>query len=113
MNKYIVIYHASPDALARSMNTPPEEAAEGMKLWHQWAEKCGDHMIDLGTPLGFGQKINVDGSSADSTRHVCGYSLLQAESMDEARRLLQGHPHLSGWDASCEIEVHEAMALPG
>lgn len=21
-----------------------------------------------------------------------------------------GHPHLSGWDQSCEIEVHEALS---
>jgi hypothetical protein len=65
------------------------------------------------TPLTNGAKLNVDGTSTESERQVCGYSILKAESIEQAKELLQGHPHLSGWDASCEIEVHEAMPLPG
>jgi len=41
-----------------------------------------------------------------------GYSILQAENMDEAKELLQGHPHLD-WNAACEIEVHESLPMPG
>jgi hypothetical protein len=32
--------------------------------------------------------------------------------MEEAKKLLQDHPHL-GWNAACSIEVYEAMPLPG
>lgn len=113
MKNYIVIYHAPTAALEQMQNVPPEQAKKGMELWMQWADKCGDHLVDLGSPLANGAKLNVDGSSENSRRQVCGYSILIAEGLDQAKELLQGHPHLSGWDAACEIEVHEALPLPG
>jgi hypothetical protein len=69
-------------------------------------------MVDLGSPLAGGQRLNVGGSSVDSDRDVTGYTVLQAESIEKVKELLRGHPHLSGWDDSCTIEVHEAMPLP-
>ncbi len=36
----------------------------------------------------------------------------QAKDIEEAKKLLIGHPHLS-WNAACSIEVHETMPLPG
>lgn len=113
MNKYIVIYHAPVEALKQMENTPPEEAAEGMKVWMEWAEKCGDKLVDLGNPLGNGQQVDVDGKSSPSDKQVCGYSILKAENMDAARELLDSHPHISGWDQGCTIEVHEVLPLPG
>ncbi|QCK15785.1 hypothetical protein DCC35_14035 [Mangrovivirga cuniculi] len=101
------------DVLAKTQNTPPEEAKKGMERWQQWAEKCEDHLVDLGNPLANGEKINVDGSTEKSEREVVGYSILQAKDINHAKELLKDHPHLSGWDDSCEIEVHEAMDLPG
>ena len=113
MKDYIVIYHAPAETMAKTMDTSPEQAEEGMKEWHRWADGLGSSLKDLGKPLGFGQKLNVDGSSAPSAREVCGYSIIQAENMDEAKAKMAGHPHLSGWDAACEIEIHESMPLPG
>ncbi len=110
MKKYLVVYHANIDALKQMQSSTPEESKKGMEQWMQWAQKCGDNLIDLGNPLGMGQKLSPD-SSEPSTRQVCGYSILQATDMDHAKDLLQGHPHL-GWDGGCEIEVHEALPLP-
>jgi len=112
MKKYMVIYHAPTESLEQMQNTSPEESEKGMELWMQWAQKCGDHLLDLGNPLGGGVKLKVDGSSSKSKRQVCGYSILQADNMDHAKELLVGHPHLSGWEAACEIEVHEMLPLP-
>ena len=67
--------------------------------------------MDMGTPLGNGQKVTKQGVSP-SNKEVVGYSILQASSMDEAVAMLKGHPHLD-WVESCEVEVHEALALPG
>ena len=111
MNKYIVIYHANAEALAGMQSATPEEMGEGMKPWMTWAEACGDGLVDMGTPLGGGLKLTSGGSSP-SDREVTGYSIPQAENMAAAEAMLQGHPHL-GWAAGCEIEVHEALAVPG
>ena len=110
MKKFIVIYHAPAEAMAGMANATPEEREEGMKPWMAWAEKCGSQLLDLGSPLMGGQKLSENGSSADSQREVTGYSILEAEDMDGAKALLQGHPHLS-WGGGCDIEVHESMPL--
>lgn len=112
MKKYIVIYHAPDELMAQSANASPEEMEKGMEPWMAWAAKCGDQLVDLGNPLMGGQKLLPDGNSLSSARGVVGYSILQAESMDAAKSLLLGHPHLE-WNAACEIEVHEVMPLPG
>ena len=64
----------------------------------------------MGTPLGDGHKLTPTGNSP-SDRQVVGYSILQAESGEAARALLEGHPHLQ-WGEG-EIEVHESLPLPG
>jgi hypothetical protein len=112
MKKFIVLYHAPIDAMKQTANTSQEEQAKGMELWMQWAQKCGDKLVDLGAPLTNGQHLSPDGQSKNSNKNVVGYSVLQAENMDDAKALLKGHPHL-GWNAECAIEVHETMPLPG
>lgn len=110
MEEYVVIYHASASAVEQTKNMSPEDMKEGMELWMAWAKRCGDGLLDLGTPLGGGRKVTDSGSSP-SDKNVMGYSILQAENMEAAQALLKGHPHL-GWAAGCEIEVHESLPLP-
>lgn len=112
MKKYLVTYHAPISAVQQMANNSPEEAQEGMKHWMAWAEQCGKNLVDMGTPLGNGQVLEPGGNSEDSTRQVCGYSILEAENIQHAKQMLQGHPHLQ-WDGACQIEVHEALPMPG
>ena len=112
MKKFIVIYHAPADAMELTARMSKEDKAKGMEAWMAWAKKCGDKLVDMGAPLMGGQELMPDGASKNSDKKVSGYSVLQAENMNEAKKLLQGHPHL-GWNAACSIEVHETMALPG
>ena len=111
MKKFIVIYHAPTDAQMETSNATSEEQAKGMEAWMAWAKRCGGKLVDLGSPLANGQSLTPTGSSP-STKGVAGYSVLQAENIDEAKALLKGHPHL-GWNAACSIEVHETMEIPG
>lgn len=112
MKKFIVIYHAPIDAMKQMANTTPEEQKKGMEGWMKWAQKCGSKLVDMGTPLMNGQQLSPDGKSKASSKNVAGYSILQAENLEEAKSLLKGHPHLA-WNAECSIEVHETMPLPG
>jgi len=111
MKKFIVIYHAPAEAVAQMANASPEEMAKGMEPWMAWAAKCGDQLVDLGSPLMGGQKVLPDGTSQNSDREVTGYSVLMAENMEGAKALIEGHPHLA-WTGGCEIEIHESMPLP-
>lgn len=112
MKKFIVIYHAPIEAIQQTADASPEDMKKGMEPWMQWAQKCGSKLVDIGSPLAGGQKVLRDGKTENSKRGVCGYSILEAESMEEAKSLLAGHPHLM-WRGDCEIEVHETMPLPG
>ena len=111
MTKYVIVYHAppmSPDA------SPPE--AEVMKsvmqAWMAWGETVGSRMLDFGTPLAGGVRVAPGGATSPSDRQVAGYTMIEAESFDEALELAKQHPHLN-MPGGCEIEVHEAMPVPG
>lgn len=112
MKKFIIIYHAPIDAWKQTAETSKEDMDKGMEAWMVWAQKCGDKLLDFGTPLGNGQKLIPGGKSVNSERKVVGYSILQADSREEAEELLMDHPHLA-WKADCEIEIHESLAVPG
>ena len=111
MKTYIVTYHAPEGAMAATLNASPQALQQGMMAWRTWAQKCGNQLVDLGTPLIGSQKVLANGSSASSRSGICGYSIIKANSIDEAKNLVKDHPHLK-MGSACEIEVHEAMALP-
>ncbi len=111
MKKYMVLYHAPPSFNEKMAGMKPEEMMEEMGKWKVWMEGIGDAMLDFGNPLFGGQTVTKSGNE-NSTREVSGYSMIQAESMDTAMKLLNGHPHLA-MDDSCSIEIHEAAPAPG
>jgi len=111
MKKFIVIYYASNEAMEKMKDTDPEERKKSMEKWNEWAKKCGDGLVDMGAPLGNVQRVSKSESS-ESHGNIVGYSVLQAEGMDQAKEMLNEHPHL-GWSDGCEIEVHECMPMPG
>lgn len=112
MKKYIVLYHAPASMMKQAAKVTPAQAKAGMEGWMKWAAKCGKQLLDMGAPLAGGLKLAPDGSATASKKQVTGFSVLEAKSMAEAKKLLKGHPHLK-WGADCTIEVHEAQPLPG
>lgn len=110
MTKYAFIYHA-PQTPAEATPADPEQMEAVMGEWNAWAGKVGDRMVDFGTPLAGGIRVTPEGTSP-STREVVGYSIIEADDMDAALQLARNHPHLN-MPGGCEIEVHEAQAIPG
>ena len=110
MTKYLFIYHA-PMTPADATPPTPEQMEAVMGQWNAWAGKVGDRMVDFGTPLAGGVQVTPDGTSP-STREVAGYTLIEADSMDDALALAKDHPHLN-MPGGCTIEVHEALPVPG
>ncbi len=110
MSTYVFVYHA-PMTPAEATPASPEEMEAVMAQWMAWAGSVGDRMVDFGTPLAGGVRVTPD-STSPSTREVSGYSIIEADSMDDALALAQSHPHLT-MPGGCEIEVHEALPVPG
>lgn len=110
MKKFVVIYHAPAEAMAAMAEATPEQKMEGMKPWLAWKDSVGDQMVDFGAPLMPGLRLLPDGTTENSTKEVTGYSILQANDMEDAKSLLKGHPHLA-WTGGCDIELHECVDM--
>ncbi len=111
VKKYLVLYHMPMSFMEMAKNADPAEMRAGMEAWMAWFGRCGDQLVDMGTPLAGGRRLTAAGNSP-STRNVVCYSIVQAENMEAAEALLADHPHLA-WSPDCEIEVHEMTGGSG
>jgi len=69
---------------------------EIMEAWGKWFESVADRSVEHGGFMG-GKEITGDGTNelpwgADS---ITGYSIINAESMDEAVQIASGNPFIS------------------
>ena len=81
MQRFLLLYKGPP--------TPPTATHEG---WPEWFGKVGAALTDIGSPMVNGVVLHPDGSTSDDADPLRGYSLIEAESRDEALRLLHDHP---------------------
>jgi len=82
--------------------TPPNASHEG---WPAWFDKLGDKLVDRGSPLANGLALHGDGSTSGSATQPNGYSIIQAEDINEALGLVRDHPYLAQGRAY-SIEVY-------
>ncbi len=103
MTKYLVLYRSKMTATEQMSQSTPEQAQAGMDAWMAWAEKAGDAIVDLGSPLA---TVEAGGDGGDS---IGGYSILQAESHEALAKILDGHPHRQ----IGTIQTLEFLSMPG
>lgn len=70
----------------------PSMTPEGMMEWVTYFKNLGDKLVDGGNP--FGMRKFVSDPVADCSFVVSGYSIVKADSFDDAVLLAEGHPHL-------------------
>jgi hypothetical protein len=104
MTKYLALFHASKEVMEKMKKKTHEEMQEVKRVWFAWAEKVGSSLIEMGPPLGKSEFIGGEGSSDIGT-----YTFVEAESMEQAKALFNGHPHLNHGT----IEVLPCMPMPG
>ena len=109
MTKYLLLYRSNVSAQDQMANASPEEGQAGMDAWMSWAGRAGSAIVDMGSPVASAGSVGA-ASSTDGS-HIGGYSVLEADSLDVLKDLLDGHPHLMMDGAT--IEIHEFLALPG
>ena len=94
--KYLVLFHDTW-----------EQTPEMMNAWQAWFAKVGDRFVDSGNPFAGGVVVTRDGSrelsAADGV--ATGYSIISAESRDDAEALLDGCPY------SSSVRLYEASAM--
>src|SRR4051812_7287978 len=107
MKKFLVLYRSVVSAHEQMAKATPEQAKAGIEAWMAWAQRAGSALVDMGSPLG--QTALIGGTAAPG--HIGGFSVLQADSLEGAKKALDGHPHLHMPTAS--IEVLEFLPIPG
>ncbi len=110
MTEFIVIYNAPKSAQDKCKNMSPDDMSKMMGAWMKWVENCGEHLVDMGSPLGNGKRLDTTGSTSSSSE-VCGYSIMQADNVAKIEELLKENPHL-GMGDGFHVEIHEKMPLP-
>ena len=92
----------------------PESEAEGvavMKAWTDWFTNLGPAVVDGGNPTRPGAKtISTNGRVSDAVagEPVTGYSILKADSLDEAAKIATKCPHLA---AGGSVTVYETFPV--
>jgi hypothetical protein len=102
MSKFVVAYRGG------AMAGTPEEQQEVMQRWMEWFGSIQSSVTDLGNPFGASSVIGPDGSVSTSTGELGGYSILEADSLEAASKLVAGCPVLA---VGGSVEVYEALEM--
>src|SRR5579862_4641781 len=102
MKKFMALYMAPAEAVAEMMKATPEQMKQGMDAWMAWGDKFKDSIVEMGSPLGKTTKVDTKGMSS-MKNDITGYSIVEAESGDDAAEVFEDHPHLSMPGAHIEV----------
>ncbi|HMH70431.1 MAG TPA: hypothetical protein VK502_03450 [Candidatus Saccharimonadales bacterium] len=98
MGKFVYVYYAGKDT----------DAGDN-EAWGKWFGELGSKLIDGGNPFSDGNAVYKGGVMAIEEKPVTGYSIVNADSMEEATELAKGCPLVdSDGGAVC---VYEALPM--
>jgi hypothetical protein len=116
MKKFLAIYLGTAEALANWRAAADDEKKKereraGMEAWKNWATTNAKAIVDGGTPLGKTKRIDKNGIS-DVKNEIGAYTIVEAESQEEAAKLFLNHPHFMLFPGE-RVEVMECLSVPG
>ena len=103
MAKFVLLYTGG------GMPESEAEQAKVMQDWADWYTSLGSAVADPGNPIGpVSKKISSSGAVSDGSSKplVTGYTILSADSLDEAVKMAKRCPVLKG---GSEISVFESF----
>ena len=100
---------APPAAIdAMRTNMTPEQSRSQMASWGKWMESIKASTVDGGAPTGENMRVNAKGSTI-MRNEVCGYIVVEAETIEDAAKLFEGNPMLAMPEAY--VEVAECLSM--
>jgi len=106
MANYLLLYSGG------SMPESQEEQAAVMQAWTAWFGSLGSNLADPGNPTtGQAKTISSDGSVSNGAAGMAasGYSIIKANSLDEATEMAKGCPVLQGGAQITVLETFQVM----
>ena len=115
MKNFLAIYLGTPSAMAAWSSLPEavksERQAAGMKAWLEWADRHKSRIVEMGGPLGKTKRASKAGV-ADVRNDMTAFTVVRAESHDEAAKLFVNHPHFTIFPGEA-VEIMEVLPIPG
>ena len=106
MKKFLVLYRSNTSTSERMAKATPEQNQAVMAAWRAWSQRAAGSLVELGAPLGV--PTVLQGSAAPG--FVGGFSIVQADSAEAAKKIFDGHPHFE--DPANSIELLEHLPMP-
>ena len=93
--KFFVTYQMPHTGLDEWMKLPEaERKAQETQMQSQWNEWMGAHKAMITETAGVGKPKRVtSGGIEDSRNDIMMYSFVEAESLEAAAKMFEGHPH--------------------
>lgn len=116
MKNFLAIYIGTEESAEKSGwnklsdKDRQERENSGIQAWGQWAQEHQKSIVDMGTPLGKTKKADRNGI-ASIKNAMTAYTIIQAESHEEAANIFKNHPHFSIFPGD-SIEIMECLPLP-
>jgi len=106
MSKFVLLYTGG------GMPETEAEQAKVMQDWADWYADLGSAVADPGNPIGpVSKKIASNGAVSDGSGEpmVTGYTILSADSLDEAVKMAKKCPVLAGGSEIAVFETFDVM----
>ena len=104
MANYLLVYYGG------GMPASEEEGKKVMAAWGEWMQACGENLVDAGNPCSNSKSVSKDGVKDVSGDSVTGYSVIKADSMDNAVKAAQMVPLVVDGSGRCDVyETFNAM----
>jgi len=100
MAKFVYIFTGG------QMAEDPAAREEAMQAWGAWFGTLGDSVTDMGNP--FAGSATVGSAGVTNGGAASGYSVITADSLDEAAALAKGCPIVAGGGT---VGVYEAVPM--
>ena len=104
MANYLLLYHGG------GMPDTDEEKKKVMDAWGEWMKACGDNLVDAGNPCSNVKVATKAGVNDFTGDQVTGYSVIKADSMEDALKAAAMVPLVVDGSGSCDVyETFNAM----
>lgn len=115
MKRFLAVYMGTEAAMgdwnALSDTERQQREKAGIAAWKQWVETNQLAIVEVGAPLGKTLSASKRGIGKIKNQ-LTGFTVVQAESHEQAAKLFEGHPHFTLFPGD-SIEIMECLPIPG
>jgi hypothetical protein len=105
VTQYLLIYQGHMDGPMPELSQEENDAM--MQAWGDWMGRVGPAVADGGALTGDHARVGGPGAPLPIT----GYNIVDADSIEAAKALCDGHPFLAGAPADSSVDVYELTPI--